>query len=134
MICRQQVADLAKHVKVFEERNAELIVIGNGAPLFIKAFREDTGYTGKLFTDPSLKTYEVLNLKRSIGSLFGFKSLKEGIRAAASGYLQTSIQGDTLQQGGAVIVGPGDILHYSYRNTEAGDHPPVSEMLKICEQ
>ncbi|OQX03534.1 MAG: hypothetical protein BWK80_55460 [Desulfobacteraceae bacterium IS3] len=134
MICRQQVADLAKHVKAFEERNAVMCVIGNGAPLYIKAFREDTGYTGKLFTDPSLKTYEVLNLKRSVGSLFGFKSLKEGIRAAASGYLQTSIQGDTLQQGGAVIVGPGDVLHYSYRNSEAGDNPPVPEMLKACEQ
>lgn len=109
-------------------------MIGNGAPLFIEAFRKDTAYTGKLFTDPSLKTYEVLNLKRSLGSLFGFKSLKQGIRAAASGYVQTSIQGDTLQQGGAVIVGPGDVLHYSYRNSEAGDNPPIPEMLKICEQ
>jgi len=129
LICRQQVADLAKHIKAFEERNAVMCVIGNGAPLYIKAFREDTGYTGKLFTDPSLKTYEVLNLKRSVGSLFGFKSLKEGIRAAASGYLQTEIQGDALQQGGAVIVGPGDVLHYVYRNSEAGDHAPVQEML-----
>ena len=126
------MADLAKYVEAFEERDARLVIIGNGAPRFIEAFREDTGYEGKLCTDPSLETYKILDLKRSVGSLFGFKSVKEGIRAAASGYLQTSIQGDATQQGGAVIAGPGDILHYFYRNSEAGDHPPIKEMLEAC--
>jgi len=120
---------LTKYAKDFEDRQMQLVVIGNGMPNFIKAFREDTGYQGKLYTDPSLNTYKALNLKRSLGSLFGLKSVKEGLRAAASGYLQTEIQGDALQQGGAVIVGPGDVLHYVYRNSEAGDHAPVQEML-----
>jgi len=123
------VADLAKQVGDFEERDAQLIVIGNGAPHFIKAFREDTEYQGKLYTDPSLETYKILNLKRSMGSLFGLKSFTEGVRAAASGHLKAEIQGDTLQQGGAIIVGPGDVLHYTYRNKEAGDHAPIQEML-----
>jgi hypothetical protein len=125
------VADLTKYAKDFEDRQMQLVVIGNGAPNFIKAFREDTGYQGKLFTDPSLNTYKTLNLKRSVGSLFGLKSVKEGLRAAVSGYLQTEIQGDALQQGGAIIVGPGDVLHYVYRNSEAGDHAPIQEMLSI---
>jgi len=127
------VADLAKQVEAFEKRNVQLVVIGNGAPHFIQAFREDTGYRGALYTDPTLNTYKLLNLKRSMGSLIGLKSLKEGIRAAASGYLQTSIQGDTLQQGGALVAGPGDTLHYFYRNKEAGDHPPLKEMLNACD-
>lgn len=122
---------MTKYVKDFEDRQLQLVVIGNGAPNFIKAFREDTGYQGKLYTDPSLNTYKALNLKRSVGSLFGLKSVKEGFRAAASGYLQTEIQGDALQQGGAIIVGPGDVLHYVYRNSEAGDHAPIKEMLGI---
>lgn len=120
---------MTKYAKDFEDRQMQLVVIGNGAPHFIKAFREDTGYPGKIYTDPSLNTYKSLNLKRSLGSLFGLKSVKEGLRAAASGYLQTEIQGDALQQGGAIIVGPGDVLHYVYRNSEAGDHAPVEEML-----
>jgi hypothetical protein len=128
------VADLAKQAGEFEKRNAQLIVIGNGAPNFISAFREETGYQGLLYTDPSLETYKLLNLKRGVGSLFGFKSLKAGIRAVSSGYLQTEIQGDALQQGGAVIAGPGDVLHYVYRNKEAGDHPPIKEMLEISGQ
>ncbi len=122
---------MTKYAKDFEDRQMQLVVIGNGAPNFIKAFREDTGYQGKLFTDPSLNTYKTLNLKRSVGSLFGLKSVKEGLRAAVSGYLQTEIQGDALQQGGAIIVGPGDVLHYVYRNSEAGDHAPIQEMLSI---
>ncbi|QTA84777.1 Peroxiredoxin-like domain-containing protein [Desulfonema magnum] len=123
---------MAKQAEAFEERNARLVVIGNGAPHFMTAFREDTGYKGNLYTDPSLETYKILDLKRGVGSLFGLKSLKEGIRAASSGYLQTEIQGDALQQGGAIIIGPGDILHYSYQNKEVGDHPPIKEMLKVA--
>ncbi|MBF0226326.1 MAG: AhpC/TSA family protein [Desulfobacterales bacterium] len=124
---------MTKYVKEFEQRNTQMVVIGNGAPNFIKAFKEDTGYTGKLYTDPSLETYKALNLKRSVGSLFGFKSLKEGIKAVGSGYLQKSVQGDALQQGGAVIISPGGVLNYVYRNNEAGDHPPIEEILKSCE-
>ncbi len=125
---------MAKQSEGFEKQNAHLVVIGNGAPHFMTAFREDTGYKGKLYTDPSLETYKILDLKRSVGSLFGFKSLKEGIRAASSGYLQTEIQGDALQQGGAIIIGPGDVLHYAYRNKEAGDHAPIKEMLKVISE
>lgn len=125
------MADLAKQSGEFEKQNVRLIVIGNGAPNFISAFREETGYQGLLYTDPSLETYKLLNLKRGVGSLFGFKSLKEGVRALSSGYLQTEIQGDALQQGGAVIAGPGDVLHDVYRNKEAGDHPPIQKMLAM---
>jgi hypothetical protein len=126
------VADLTKQVAAFEKRNARLVVIGNGNPHFIKAFREETGYAGLLYTDPSLETYKILQLKSGVGSLMGFKSLKQGIRAMRSGYLQTSIQGDALQQGGAVLIGPGDVLHYLYRNKEAGDHPPIRKLLDMC--
>jgi len=39
------------------------------------------------------------------------------------------IQGDSLQQGGAVVIGPGGILHYFYGSKEAGDNPPIQDML-----
>jgi len=47
-----------------------------------------------------------------------------------TGYLLKGIQGDSLQQGGAVVIAPGDILHYFYGSKEAGDNPPVQELLE----
>ena len=41
-----------------------LVMIGNGAPMFIAGFREMTGYTGPIYTDPSLAVYKAAQLKR----------------------------------------------------------------------
>ncbi|MCP4110942.1 MAG: hypothetical protein GY749_36375 [Desulfobacteraceae bacterium] len=124
---------MAKQVEAFEKKNAQLAIISNGEPHHIKPFRKSSKYHGKLYTDPSLKTYEILNFKRSVGSLFGIKSFTEGVRSVGTGHLMKGIRGDSLQQGGAVIVGPGETIHYSYINKEAGDHPPIKEMLDACD-
>ncbi len=125
---------MAKQAEAFEKKNAQLAVIGNGEPHHIKPFRKGAKYDGKLYTDPSLKTYEALNFKRGLGSLFGIKSLKEGVRSVGTGHLLKGIKGDSLQQGGAVVAGPGDTVHYLYSNKEAGDHPPIQEMLDACDK
>ena len=59
----------------------------------------------------------------------GFKSLTEGIRAVATGHSEIKLQGDVNQQGGVIVVGPGDAVHYIYRNKETGDHPPLNKIL-----
>ncbi len=133
MISRRQVADLNNNIKNFERRNTQVIVIGNGPEEFIQPFKEATRYKGPLFTDPSLKTHDILGFKKGLTSLMGFSPLKAGIRALSTGYLQKGIQGPPLQQGGVLVVGPGNILHYLYRSQKAGDHPPIKEVLQACE-
>ena len=96
-------------------------------------FREDTRYKGLLFTDPTLETYKILGFKKGLTSLVGFNPLKAGIRAWGTGYRQKGIQGPPLQQGGVLVVGPGNVVHYIYRSKKAGDHPPLEEILKACE-
>ncbi len=134
MISRRQVADLNGHLGAFKKKNAQLVVIGNGSDHLITPFKEDTGYKGPFFTDPSLETYKILKFKKGLTSVIGFGPLKEGLRAASTGYLQKGIQGPPLQQGGVLIVGPGDIPHYLYRSQKAGDHPSVEELLRACAQ
>lgn len=109
------------------------MVIGNGPEEFIKPFKEATRYKGPLFTDPSLTTHNILGFKKGVTSLIGFNPLKAGIRALGTGYLQKGIQGPPLQQGGVLVVGPGNIIHYLYRSQKAGDHPPIKEVLQACE-
>ena len=132
MISRRQVADLNQNIKAFKKKNAQLVVIGNGPEHFITPFREATGYKGPLFTDPSLETYKILDFKKGLSSVLGLSPLKAGIRALSTGYLQKGIQGPPLQQGGVLVVGPGNIAHYLHRSRKAGDHPSVEELLRAC--
>ena len=132
MLCRRQVADLVARQEEFEKQNAKLVVIGNGPPMFIKAFRADVKYSGALFTDPSLESYKILKFKRSALSLIGFKSLKEAARAIGTGHTQKKMMGDAFQQGGVIVLGADLSIKYAYINKEAGDHAPISEFLKAC--
>ncbi len=93
------------------------------------AFRKNTGFSGPLYTDTTLEVHRALGFKKSIGSLFGFKTVAETLKATGAGILPKGIQGAPTQQGGALVAGPGDSLLYIYRSREAGDHPPVEEML-----
>jgi hypothetical protein len=133
MISRRQVADLNTKTKAFKRKNVELVVIGNGPEKFIEDFRKATRYKGALYTDPSLETYKILGFESSVTSLIGLNPLKAGIRALGTGYLQKGIQGSPLQQGGVLVVGPGNVVHYAYRSRKAGDHPSVEEILQACE-
>lgn len=133
MIARRQVADLNKSMEAFARKKMQLVVIGNGPVTHMASFREETPYKGTLFTDPSLKTHKLLGFKKGITSTIGFSPLKAGIRALGSGHFQKGIQGPPLQQGGVLVVGPGNHVHYLYRSQKAGDHPSVEEILQACE-
>ena len=132
MISRRQVADLNEHMLAFKKKNAQIVVIGNGPEHFMTPFREATRYRGPLFTDPSLETYKILDFKKGLSSVLGLSPLKAGIRALSGGFFQKGIQGPALQQGGVLVVGPGNIVHYVYRSQKAGDHPPVAAILQAC--
>lgn len=96
-------------------------------------FRENTQYKGPLFTDATLETYNILGFKKGITTLVGLNPLKAGIRALGTGYLQKGVQGSSTQQGGVLVVGPGNFVHYLYRSKKAGDHPSLEEVLQACE-
>ena len=108
---------------------AELHVIGNGAPMFIAGFRTDTGYTGPLYTDPSLAVYAAAELERGVGTLLRPSVLGHTVRALKGGFRQKKTMGDPLQQGGVLIVGPDGGLRWRYISKAAGDHPPVETIL-----
>ncbi|MBF0350209.1 MAG: hypothetical protein HQM11_04220 [SAR324 cluster bacterium] len=132
MLCRRQVADLQERKQDFEQKQAKLVVIGNGPHFFIQGFREDVGYDGIIYTDPSLKSYQVLNFKRDLKSFLGLKSVKESLRALTTGHMQQKTQGDALQQGGVLVISPQGTIPYLHVNQEAGDHAPIEQILKAC--
>ena len=124
------MADLAGRYDEFTRKNAELVVIGCGKHGCIKEFQEVTGYKGKILTDPSREAFKILGLTCSIGGLLGLKSIFRAFSALRQGIKPGSLQGSALQLGGAVVVDTSPAIRYVYRSNEAGDDPPVKEMLE----
>ena len=124
---------LHRHQQAFLERDTELIVIGNGSRNFMAGFREHTGYSGALYTDPSLDTYRALALKRTVTSSLNPKSLGRAVAAFGRGFRQKGIQGDPWQQGGVFVIAPGGHIRFSFRARYAGDLLDVSTLLRALD-
>lgn len=130
MLCRQQVAELSGYEQQFTDNGGRLAVIGPGKATHLPGFREVTGYRSDLYADPSRETYQVLGFASGISKLIGIKPLQGVFTALKSGIRPGTLQGDGLQLGGAVVIAPGNELRYLYREKQAGDHPPVAELLQ----
>lgn len=112
-----------------EKKGARIVIVGNGGPHFFEAFREKTGYAGPLYSDPDLRAYRALGLRRDLRSVLNLGAMKQAIAAYRQGYRQTRLQGDPWQQGGVFVVdGHGHVL-YEHRSRFAGDHPRLSAIV-----
>jgi dehydrogenase/reductase SDR family protein 12 len=110
-------------------RGAELVIVGNGAPHFAAAFREDFALDGPLLVDPERRAYRAAGLRRGRVELLSPRLPGNALRALRSGARQGAIQGDPWQLGGVFVIRPGGDLAYRYISREAGDHPPVDAIL-----
>ena len=112
----------------------EIAVIGNGAPHFAQAFVEEFQVSLPLYTDPSLKVYEAMALRRGWRTTFSRKTLSASIDTLKKGFRQGSVQGDATQQGGVFVMRKGGAIVYRYVSEAAGDHPPLDEVLAAAAQ
>ncbi|MGW8193327.1 MAG: peroxiredoxin-like family protein [Desulforhopalus sp.] len=120
---------MARYENSFAEKSCKLAVIGLGDHTKIDEFKKITGYSGILLTDPSRKAFNLLGFSSSIGGFFGMKTLSRGLSALRQGVRPGSLQGNALQLGGALLLDSDGSVRYLYRSSEAGDDPPVDEML-----
>ncbi len=110
------------------------MIIGNGAPNFAAAFREDFQLDCPLLVDPELRAYRAAGLRRGRTELLSPRLPLNAFRALRSGSRQTGVQGDPWQLGGVFVIQPGGELTYRYVSREAGDHAPVDEILSSLDE
>jgi dehydrogenase/reductase SDR family protein 12 len=115
-------------------RGAELVIVGNGAPNFAVAFREDFELDCPLLVDSELRAYRAAGLRRGRLELLSPRLPLHALRALRSGSRQQGVQGNPWQLGGVFVIRPGGDLAYRYASREAGDHPPVEEILAALEE
>ena len=130
MLCRQQVAELAKHEEQFDESDSRLVVIGPGEARHLADFRQVTGYRSDLFADPERDAFLQLGFYSGISKLIGIKPVLKVFSAIKSGIRPGSLQGNALQLGGAVVIAPGNDLRFIFKEKKAGEHPSVETLLQ----
>ena len=120
---------LHRHIEEFHRKGAEVIAIGNGSPSFIAGFRETTGFTGPIYTDPSLAAYQAAQLKSGVLRTFDPRGFGAALRAMRDGQRQGRTQGDSWQQGGVLVVAAGGEVIWQQTSARAGDNASTDEIL-----
>uniref|UniRef100_A0A8C4TRW0 Peroxiredoxin like 2C n=1 Tax=Falco tinnunculus TaxID=100819 RepID=A0A8C4TRW0_FALTI len=140
--CKEYVEDLAKVPKAFlQEANVRLIVIGQSSYHHIKPFCSLTGYTHEMYVDPQREIYKTLGMKRGEGSNISVRSphvksntLLGSIRSVWRAMTGPAFdfQGDPAQQGGALVLGPGNEVHFFHLDKNRLDHVPINTVLQLA--
>ncbi|ERE77520.1 putative UPF0308 protein C9orf21 like protein [Cricetulus griseus] len=140
-VCKEYVEDLGKIPKsVLREADVTLIVIGQSSYHHIEPFCKLTGYSHEIYVDPEREIYKRLGMKRGeeISSSGQSPHIKSNL---LSGSLQSlwwavtgplfDFQGDPAQQGGTLILGPGNSIHFVHRDRNRLDHKPINSVLQL---
>lgn len=106
----------------------KISLVGSGSPHHIPPFKKITGFTGRVLTDRTRKSFELLGLTSSIGGLLGKKTVSRIFSALRGGIQPGSLQGSAFQLGGAAVVDRNGKLLYLYQSKEAADDPPILEL------
>jgi AhpC/TSA antioxidant enzyme len=123
------VVQLHREIDAIRAAGGELYVIGNGSPSFIAGFRDETGYTGALYTDPSLATYRAAELVRGVLTTLDPRSLGGALRAFRRGQRQGRTQGDPWQQGGVLVIDVTGEVVWHHASARPGDNASASEIV-----
>jgi hypothetical protein len=129
MHCREHVVQLHRRIDDFHGKGAELYVIGSGTPSFIAGFRDETGWTGAIYTDPSLEVYKAAGLKRGVFNTLSPMAALRSIRTLSHGVKQGRTQGDQWQQGGVLVIATNREVLWSHASGSPGDNATADQIL-----
>ncbi|XP_053480928.1 peroxiredoxin-like 2C isoform X2 [Ictalurus furcatus] len=141
--CQEYVEDLSKiPQEILLDADVRLIVIGQSGFSHIEAFCSLTGYQHEIYVDPERHIYKKLGMKRGeiyeetasqsphVKSSMLVGSIKSMWRAMTSPAFD--FQGDPLQQGGALIIGPGPNIHVAHFDMNRFNHMPINGLLQLA--
>lgn len=133
LFCHQLVSALAVAAPHIVERNARLVIVGNGTVEQAARFFAEKGLPVAgvvVTTDPSRESYRAAELERGVGkTFFNEGSRRAYVRARKEGFAITGVFGDTFQLGGVLVVRPGSRLVYRHVSKFAGDNPAIDDVV-----
>jgi hypothetical protein len=129
VFCREQVAEIRAARADIESRGAGIAFVGNGTARAAAWFQKRFAADSTVLTDPDLVSYKAIGAHSGLTSTLGPAAWGAGIRAFRSGARQTTTKGHPYQQGGLVVMAPGNKVLYTHISRAAGDHAPLSAVL-----
>ncbi len=122
--CAEQVTQLSPRLRELDQLGVGVIFIGNGEKRYMEAFVQRHALSDKsvqVVSDVSLSSFRVAGLMRSWWSVFGPRALYGEMRARGQGHQFQGIEGDGLQQGGALLLDSKASVLLHYKNRATGD-------------
>jgi peroxiredoxin len=128
MFCAEQVAEFRPHYAELRERGVNVAVIGSGSPHFARAFVEDRHVEMPVYSDEERKSFQAAGLKRGIATMLDPRMIVRSAKTMFK-HRQKRTMGDSMQQGGILIVRPDGTVPYHYISKFPGDHPPTADVV-----
>ena len=97
-------------------------------------FRREHAIPFRLLTDPSLDSYQAMELRRSMFAAFRPPKVRSLIRVWKSGIKSGPVMGDGLQHGGTFVITPDSEVVFSYIARTADDHAEPEQILEALHQ
>ena len=112
-----------------EALGARLVFVGSGGPAFARDFQAERVPDTTVLSDPRAESYRAIGARHGVISTLSPAMISAALRARRSGARQARVQGRPMQQGGVVVMLPGDRVAWSYISRHAGDHPEPAAVL-----
>jgi len=122
---------LHRRIDDIRATGAELTVIGNGTPNFIAGFRETTGFTGTVLTDPSLDVYRAAELRRGLRTFLSVGAAMRTVGSLSRGFRQGRTQGDNTQQGGVLVIAKDGKVLWHHISESPGDNADPEQIVRV---
>jgi hypothetical protein len=130
MLCRRQVAEVRPVLPEIRRAGGDMVIVGTGDPFAAQVFRDDLKIPDvEVFSDEPRAAFALAGFHRGITTLLRPQAIGNYLRAFLAGHRPKRKQGDALQQGGVLVVGPDGTVFYRYSSRAAGDHPDPLDLL-----
>lgn len=130
--CAAQVDEFRPEIKALRAANVDFAIIGSGAAHFVEGFKERMGLDVPVYSDEKRVTYEALEMRRGLATMFDRRMLLLKNFLWPFKYRQRKVMGDPLQQGGVLVVRPGGTITYEYISEYNGDHPAPTSIVEAA--
>ncbi|XP_059470150.1 prostamide/prostaglandin F synthase-like [Neocloeon triangulifer] len=132
LFCRLWAHDLKQIAPILKENNVRLVGVGP-EDIGVEDFVAGKFFDGELYIDTEKKSYNGLGFKRfnwfSVMASLITKTARDAMGRGKANNLGGDMRGDALQNGGALVVGTGGKLLYSFRQEGPADQVPNSTIL-----
>jgi hypothetical protein len=131
--CRQHGDLLAARLPELGAVGVRAALIGLGSPealgRYSLAMRLD-GSSALLLTDPDGSAHRAAGLARTKWATFGPRAVFASLKGYALGFgsARSDDDGDIVQQGGALVIGPDDEVLFAHRSRWVGDLASATDL------